>query len=257
MYPAMIKFLNTIIVLLSLGSVATAGDIELRVGIARESSLPLATLDQGVLSGLAIDLARLLTEQLDMGLQLSLLPERDLVSALKGGRIDVMLSTMPQHELRALHLLASEPLLETGQLALVRPQDLERFTRPIDVLSTRGKVGYERGTTAARVVHQRMPLAQRIPFPSAAQALLALEQAEIDLLVLDAMLAWNQLANPDAPPLAALLHPLLTEHLVWTVREQDVHLLARINAALTQWQSDTTLAHVISRWIPMRIEPAR
>ncbi|WPL19153.1 ABC transporter glutamine-binding protein GlnH precursor [Thiorhodovibrio winogradskyi] len=245
--------------MLSLGGTpAMAGsDLELHVGIARESSLPLATVSQGVLSGLAVDLSSLLGEQLGMELRLSQLPERELIAALKGGRIDLMLSTLPNEELRALRLLASTPLLRTGQLALVRQQDLARYTRKIDILSTHGKVGFQRGTTAARAVHELMPQAERIPFPEAWQALIALKAGQLDLLVLDGLRAWNLLADPEESELTALLDPLLSEHLVWAVREKDVHLLARINRAIAQWQTDGALERLISRWIPMRIEGIR
>jgi polar amino acid transport system substrate-binding protein len=242
---------------LSVTPAVAGNDLELHVGIARESSLPLATANNGVLIGLAVDLSRLLTEQLGMELRLSELPERDLIPALKGGRIDVMLSTLPEPELRALRLLPSQPLLQTGQLALIQEKDMDRYPRQVDVLSTSGKVGYERGTTAARVVHQRIPQAERIPFPDAWQALSALKRGEIDLLVLDALRAWNLLADPAESKLTALLDPLLSERLVWAVREKDVHLLARINTAIAQWQSDGTLARQIGRWIPLRIEATR
>lgn len=237
-------------------SPALGADLDFHVGIARESTLPLASLNNGVLSGLAIDLTRLLTEQLSMELKLSLLPQRDLLNALKGGRIDAILSSEEEEaELRALRLLPSTPLLQTGQLALVRQEDLNRYPRKIDVLSTQGKVGYERGTMAARVVHQQMPKAERVPFPDASQALHALKQGQTDLLVLDAMRAWNLLADPQEDQLAALLDPLVRQNLTWVVRETDIHLLARINSSIAQWRQAGTLAHVISRWIPMRILP--
>lgn len=240
-----------------LATSATAGpDLELHIGVDREASLPMATTNQGVLIGLAVDLSRLLAEQLGMELRLSQLPERDLIPALKGGRIDLMLSTLPEPELRALRLLPSEPLLQTGQLALIQERNMGRYARQVDVLSTQGKVGYERGTTAARVVHQRMPQAERVPFPDAWHAVKALKRGEIDLLVLDAPRAWNLLGDPAESKLAALLDPLLSEQLVWAVREKDVHLLARVNSAIAQWQTDGTLARLIARWIPLRIEAA-
>lgn len=236
----------------------TEARLGLHVGIARESVLPLASVsDDGVLRGLAIDLARLLSDELGMELRLKLLPQRDLIDALNGGGIDVVLSTLPAAELRAQRLLPSLPLLETGQLALIREPDLDRYSRKIDVLTSQGPVGFEQGTTAARVVHERMPLAQRVPFWDAWQALLALRAGEIDILVLDALLAWNLLADPGAVPLVTLLEPLSRENLVWVVREKDVHLHARINSAIKQWATDTSLARLISRWIPLRIESNR
>lgn len=232
---------------------------ELRVGIAREAELPMAGLQNGVLSGLAIDLSRQLAEQLGMELTLSRLPQRDLIAALKGGRIDLVLTTQPEpgDELRALRLLTSTPLMHTGQLALVRREDIEEFSRPLDVLLMTGRAGFERGTTAAQVVHQRMPSAQRMPFGTARDALRALQTGEIDLLVLDAPRAWNVLANPQDAALVALLDPLLDEHLVWAVRDSDLHVLARINAILARWREDATLVRLIRRWIPVRVQARR
>jgi ABC-type amino acid transport substrate-binding protein len=238
----------------AIGPVAGASP-ELRVGIAREAELPLAGTEHGVLSGLAIDLARRLTEQLDMELRLSLIPRRDLIAALKGGRIDLILTTLPEAELRALRLLPSAPLLHTGQLALVLQDNIERFPRLIDVLLTDGRVGFERGTAAARAVHQRLPKARRRPFATAREALQALHRSEIDVLVLDAPRAWNRLADSRETALIALLDPLCEETMVWAARESDRSLIVRINAAIAHWRQDATLTRLISRWIPMRIQP--
>lgn len=252
--PAWLIF---VLCLTAMSATPASDNLELHVGIARESSLPLATVKQGVLSGLAIDLASQLSEQLGTELRLHQLPERDLVAALKGGRIDLLLSTRPSTELQALRLLPSQPLLQTGQLALIRQASMGRYTRQVDVLSTRGKVGFERGTTAARAVHQLMPHAERIPFAHAWQALVALKREQIDLMVLDALVAWNLLADPEESELTALLEPLIDQQLVWAVRETDVHLLARIDTTIGQWRADGTLERLIGRWIPLRIESTR
>lgn len=239
---------------LGTGTPASARDLELRVGIARDATLPLSAVDQGVLSGLAIDLARLLTEELGVQLALSLLPERDLVAALRGGRIDLILTSMPAEELQTLRLLPSLPLLQTGQLAIIGQDNLDRFPRPIDVFLTDAQVGYTRGTMAARIVHQRMPKARRVPFPAPLEAIRALNRGDIDVLVLDALQAWNLLGDPSETGLTALLEPLTSDTLVWAVRESEVHLLARINNAIGKWRDTGALARLIGRWIPVRIE---
>jgi len=107
----------------------------LRLGVSA-SGAPLAFFDQGVLRGLIVDLARALAETLDRELQVQEMPEARLVDALRGGRLDLILSTLPETDLAALGLAASTPLFETGQMALIRTADIGRFGRPVDLIIT-------------------------------------------------------------------------------------------------------------------------
>lgn len=228
----------------------------LRVGVSLAPGSGVVS-EAGIVRGLEIDLAQALSSALGMELVLSVLPERDRHAALKGGRIDTLLSTRPLAELHALRLAASQPVLETGQMALLRREQAATFTRPLDVLTTHARVGFVRDADAARVVHQHFPHAQRVPFTVLKDAIDALRQAQIELLIVDAPTAWQITADPNEQQLIGVMELLTIEQCVWVVRETDEALLTSIDAVIKQWSTDGTLRRIIARWLPAQVQVGR
>jgi len=225
----------------------------LRLGVSA-SGPPVAFFDQGVLRGLTIDLARALAEALERDLQVQEMPEARLVEALRGGRIDLMLSTLSQTDLDALGLAASTALFETGQMALIRAADLGRFQRPLDIITTNARVGYQQGTAGARFVQSGMPAAERVPFADVADGISALRTGEVDLFVHAAPTIWAVATDPSEEQLLGVFQPLTDERAAWIVRSEDQLLLTGINLVLHQWRDTGRLNRLVLRWIPVRIE---
>jgi polar amino acid transport system substrate-binding protein len=227
--------------------------MSLRIGIAPDTA-PLAFAEDGVVRGIEVDLALALARDLGVEPQLLRLPARRLVTALRGGRIDLIFTTLPTAELNALGLSVSPPLLRTGQMALVRREDLPSYSRHIDLLITDRRVGYERGSLGARFVQQRMPKADRVPLLDAATGITALREGEIDLFVGDAPTVWSIASNPDETGLAGLFRPLTDGRLAWAVRDEDNALIRDIRRTVDRWRRDGTLRRVIDRWLPIQIQ---
>ncbi len=228
----------------------------LRFGVSAAGP-PLAFFHQGVLRGLAIDLARALAEALDRELQVREMPEARLLEALRGGRIDLMLSTLPPAELQALGLAASAPLFPTGQMALIRAADVTRFSRPVDVMMTRARVAYEQGTSGARFAQHGMPRAERVPVADVADGIAALRRGEVDVFVHAAPTIWAVAAHRSEEELIGIFQPLTDERAAWAFRAEDQPLRFGIDRALHQWRDSGRLTHMVNRWIRTRVEIVR
>jgi ABC-type amino acid transport substrate-binding protein len=227
--------------------------MSLRIGIAPDTA-PLAFVEDGVVRGMEVDLALALARELDVEPQLLRLPARRLVTALRGGRIDLIFTTLPTDELDALGLSVGPPLLRTGQMALLRHEDLPRYSRQFDLLSTDQRVGYERGSLGARFVQHRMPKAERVPLTDAATGINALRDGDIDLFVGDAPTIWSVASDPDETALAGLFRPLTDGRLAWAMRDEDSALIRDIRRTVNRWRSDGTLQTVVNRWLPIQIQ---
>ena len=227
----------------------------LRIGVAAGAA-PMAFFDRGVLRGLAIDLARDLASDLDRELQLQEMPEARLVDALRGGRIDLVLATLPDTELQALGLAASTPVLETGQMALIRSADFGDFRRLLDLMTTSRRVGYEWGTAGARFAQSSLPNAERVPFPDAAAAVEALRAGDIDVLIHEATTVWGVATNADEQALMGIFQPLTEERLAWITRAEDELLRREIDRALALRRESGELDRLINRWIRVQVEVA-
>jgi ABC-type amino acid transport substrate-binding protein len=241
-----------VLLLLFGDALAAATSPKLVVAISIERP-PLAFKHAGVVKGLQVDLARALAAALEFELSLYALPEPRVIDALRGGRIDVALSALPSTELSALGLATSEPVLNTGQMAIIRTADLNRFPRLIDLELTREKVGYQRGSLGARLVQARMPRAERVPFANATEGLAALREGEITVFIHEATTAWALAADPEETDLMALFQPLSAERQRFVTRAEDVKLLRDLNRVLDAWRGSGELERLIRRWIPIQI----
>jgi len=231
---------------------ASAAEPALRFGVAPDVP-PLAFRDRGVVRGLEIDLAQALCAELGREMRLLALAPPRLAEALRGGRIDVMLTTMPAAELRVLGLAASEPLLRFGQMALVRGDDLRHYARVVDLITTERRVGYEHGTAGARFVQQNLTQAQRVPLADAATGITALRHGRIDVFIHAATTVWTVATAPQETALAGLFRPLTQERLAWVVRHEDQPLHAAIDRVVEDWRDSGRLDRLINRWLPVLI----
>ncbi|NEX15580.1 MAG: hypothetical protein C1943_02805 [Halochromatium sp.] len=216
-------------------------------------SPPLAFKREGVVQGLEVDLARALAAALKLQLNLYALPEPKLIDALRGGRIDLLLSGLPSAELAALGLSSSKPVLDSGQMAIIRTDDLGRFPRLIDLKLTAERVGYQRGSPGARLVQAQLPRAERVPFADANAGLIALRAGEIAIFIHAATTAWALAANPHETELTPLFQALSIEHWRFVMRTEDTQLRRDLDRVLKSWRASGRLERIIQRWIPLQI----
>lgn len=241
-------------ILLALGHDLTAATPPPTLAFAISLDIPpLAFKRGGVVKGLEVDLARALATALELELSLRALAERRLIDALRGGRIDVVLSALPAEELDALGLATSGRVLNSGQIAIIRTEDLTRFPRLIDLKLTRERVGYERASLGARLVQARLPRAERVPFADAKTGLAALRAREIAIFIHDATTAWGLAADPEETELTGLFQPLAVEPLRFVIRAEESQLRREIDQALEAWRRSGELERIIRRWIPIQI----
>jgi polar amino acid transport system substrate-binding protein len=214
----------------------------------------MAFFERGVLRGLEVDLARALADSLGRELQLKEMPEPRLIDGVRGGRVDLILSALPDGDLEALGLRAVSALLETGQMALIRIDEASRYSRPIDLMTTSARVAYQWGTSGARFVQAHFPNAERIPYPDAQSAVAALRAGDVDVVVHDATTAWAIAADAREDDVMGVFSPLAVEHLAWVAREEDALLRRSVDAVLSDWRSSGRLQEIINRWIRIRVQ---
>ena len=247
-----------LVILLCIGTVVSADDdrASLRFGVSAGGA-PMAFFDHGVLRGLEVDLARALADAMNAQLRLQEMPQPRLIDALRGGRIDLVLSTLPETDLRALGLVASATLLSTGQMALIRAEDIATFGRLLDIITTRARVGYQRGSAGARFVQANLPNAERVPVADATWGIAALRAGDIDLFVHDATTVWAIAADPDETELLGIFRPLTEERLAWVMRAEDEVLQRNVNNIIRSWHESGSLNGLINRWVRTQVEVER
>lgn len=221
---------------------------KLRVGLSPDLP-PLVFLENNQLTGLEVDLARELAHALGRPVEVSTMPWKGLLKALQTDQIDVIMGGITITPARSLQVAFTEPILESGLMALIRASDRETLGTAAALASYGGQIGVIAGTTSDAFVQRAYPRARRIAVDTAPDAALILQRRGIDAFVYDLpTIIWMHSRNEAAT--ALIKEPLQREQLGWAVRRDDEQLKNAINDVLAGWKKDGTLQKAIDRWLP-------
>jgi len=220
----------------------------LRVGITPDYP-PLIFQIDGKVTGVESDLAQRVARSLGRPLTFVPMKWEDLIPALLGGRVDILMSGMTITPLREMHVAFTDPYFRGGLLACMRADDEPLYPSAERIRGTRGNVGVIPGTSADAYVSRHFPNARRMAIAQVEHAALELKTRKIDLFVADGpAVVW--LVSRHEADLAGFWEPLARENLAWGVRRGDTELLTAVNALLAQWKKDGTLRAVLLHWLP-------
>jgi len=189
-------------------------------------------------SGLDVDLARALAEQLGVEAHFVTTTYDGLYDALIVGRADVIISALYPDPTRTRDFVFSTPYFNAGEM-LVAPSDAG-IAGPADLAGRRVAVVFGAdGHMAALEWEATLAIYQ-----SAAEALAALAAGEVEAAVVDGVTAR---AAAKSAPLFTLL--VTDEPYVIAARREDAALIDRFDAILDTLRGDGTLEALLDRWI--------
>jgi len=220
----------------------------LRVGITPNLP-PLAFKQNGKIVGIEADFAQQLGKELGREVKFIELDWEKQIPALLDGKTDIVMSGMTVTKTRQFRVNFCRPYLRSGQMALVRREDLNTYALGFP-MSPSGVIGVEKATTGDFFVQQEFPTCKRKTFGSGDLAAKALKKKQIGLFISDATTIWWLASENEADGLAAVPIQLTDELLAWAVNKSDPELLSAANKALGKWQQDGTANQLIKRWLP-------
>jgi len=226
----------------------------LRVGTAPQYP-PLAFTQHGHVTGLEVDCARSVADELGRRVEVVELAWEALIPALESGQIDVIMSGMSITAARARRVWFVSPYLHTGQMAIFRKAEADRlqFSAPALLALTQRRVGFVAGTTGAAYVHGHLPQAQYVPLGSVDEGLQALRVGDIDVFVHDAVTAWRVGDHEADEMLTSSFTPLTEESLAWAVRPTDAALHRDLEAVLERWRRSGRLQALLQKWLTFHV----
>jgi polar amino acid transport system substrate-binding protein len=196
-----------------------------------------------------VDMAGALGRALDRRVVFVEEPWENLIDALCGDRIDIIMSGMSITPARRYRIAFTNPYLKVGQMALVRGG--EKYTYVLNLASqAQNGVGVKAGTTADFLVRQEFPNLKRKYYETGDEAAAALAKKKIDLFISDAPIIWYLAGLHEQEGLTVLPLVLSQEELGWGVRRTDTQLLDSANAFLRQAQESGELNRTFSKWMP-------
>lgn len=255
----------------------------LRVGTSAGYA-PLTFKKDGTLTGMEIDLANAVGQQLNVPVQFVELAFEGLIPALTQGKIDVIMSGMSVTDERSRQVLFTNPYLQVGQMGLIRVDDLAEWSQP-NTLYDKDKVislghndttgervadpaewirprtlddkviGVKQDTTGDRFVSTEFRHGNVKRFDSIEAGVEALRAKNIDIFIHDAPTIWRLSAQYDAwdSGIMGLFRPLTDEELAWGVRPGNTQLADALNKALDALKQDGSLETIKTHWVPVQV----
>lgn len=227
----------------------------LRIGTSG-SYAPLSFKQDGKLTGMEIALAEAVSSKLKIKTRFIEIPLDELIPALNGGKIDVIMSGLSITEERSRKVLFTDPYMEIGQMGIIRIDDLVEWSQPRTLLTKGKKIGVKKGTTGEQFADGDLPNANVVRFDSIDAGTDAVSNKQIDIFIHDAPTIWRLTANfaTGKEGLMGLYRPLTDEFLAWAVRREDGSLANALNQALESIKADGTLNTIKGKWIPVQVK---
>jgi polar amino acid transport system substrate-binding protein len=204
-------------------------------------------------TGLEYDLAIAFAAYLNRPLQVVEVKWQDQIPALLEGRTDIIMSGMTITPKRALMIDFADPYLQSGQVALVRAGDRERYARGYsDIAGRYQTIGYIKGTFGQEFVEREFPNSGTMAFSTSQSATDALNRGIIAVLVHDGPIVCMLAASNEAKGLVPIFPPLSREYLAWGIRKDDPELRLAANQFISELRREGRLESIVRQWIPYK-----
>jgi len=198
--------------------------------------------------GLEPELAMELGYDLGRPVQFVVLPWDDLLNAVARGDVDIAMNGITVTREREDRFAFGKPYTRAKLAAMVRREDLTRFSKRAVACSNPIDTGVVGGTTGESRLRSRCPAMIPRLYPTVRDAVRELGQYRIDGVVHDApVLAWYAAQSSD---FAIIPIPDSEEPLAWVFSLDNSYLRARADESLDRMRSGGTLERLLTRWIP-------
>jgi ABC-type amino acid transport substrate-binding protein len=221
----------------------------LRIGITPDYP-PLIFKAGEEIRGAEADFGNLLAKGLQRTPQFVEFPWEELIPALIGGKIDIIMSGMSITDARKVRVDFTEPYMKGGLMTLMRAEDAPWFPSLESIKQSFTSVGVVRGTTGETFVRKHFTDTKSIiSLTKASDSVYLIKNRRIDLFVHDGpAIAW--LVSENEADLKGFWEPLNEEYMGWAVNRGDKGLLVLVNSMIRKWKNDGTLREVLKHWLP-------
>jgi len=216
------------------GGASGAGE-PLRVGM--ELTYPPFEMQDkaGNPDGVGAKLAEALAKDLGRPLKIVPMDFSGLIPALKGGNIDVIISSMTETDERRQSIDFSIPYAFTGLALLVRKdsdiQSIEDLKKPGRTISAKAT------TTGETWAMQHLPQAKRVSFEDQTACVLEVVQGRADAFIYD-QLSIYQYARENEKTTRGLLKPFVEESWAVGLAKGNDKLKEQVNAFITKFRAE-------------------
>ncbi len=201
----------------------------------------------GQIVGFEIDLAEGLAKRLNCRIELREIPFRDLLTSLRDGLVNLVISGMPIRQDREVLVDFTEPYYDATQVAVISATDKRCVESPEDLTGWRMAVQF--GTTGefeALALKGTDLDPKLLRMEQVADMFAALESGDAEVVLVDRQLAERYIA--DNPAFRMVRMTFWEEKYAVAVQKGQAELLERVNTALIRWLTSPAYEEALRCW---------
>ncbi len=221
---------------------------ELVVGTAASMPPFNMTTKEGQIIGMEIDLANLIAGAMNVKLTLKVVPFNNLLAALEGGQVDMILSSMTITPGRNLKVAFVGPYFVSGKSILTKQANAESMNEVSKINNPDKALAALKGSTSQVFAEKVFPKAKLSLVENYEQAVAMLREDKVQAMVADMPICQvTAYRYPDAG-LATLKNPLSYEPLGIAIPANDFLLINWLQNFINTMQKDGSLGTIVDRW---------
>ncbi|MCB2227142.1 MAG: transporter substrate-binding domain-containing protein [Desulfarculaceae bacterium] len=202
----------------------------------------------GKAMGLDVDVATIMAKALEVKLQIKMMPFPKLMSALKKGEVDLVISGMTMLPKRNLEVCFAGPYFITGQGCLMKGDLMMKVRGLMDLNQPMYTTAVSAGTTGEMTAKQLLPKGKILVVKDNDAALQALITGKAQALMADFPFCVLASFRHRKDNLAALEKPFTYEPLGVAVAANDPQMLNLVNNYLGTLNASGGLDQLKKRW---------
>ena len=210
--------------------------------------LNMTTKDKQVV-GIEIDLAKLMADAMDVELRIKTMAFADLLGALEGGKVDMVLSGMTMTPQRNLKVAFAGPYMVSGKCFLSKLNDIATAKEPSQIKKSDLKIAALKGSTSQYFVEQFLPQAKLVTTVDYDKGVDLVLKGKVDAMVADSPLcAVSHLRYPGAG-LSSVYTRLTYEPIGIALPASDPLLLNWVQNFMETLEATDRLKEIQKRWL--------
>lgn len=221
---------------------------ELRIGTTGNQPPFSMKSKTGELIGYEIDLAKALAKTMGVKLTLVELPFSELISAVKSGKVDAVMSGMTMTPERNLNVLFAGPYTISGKTILTKGRLAEEISAATDANMKKYKIVSLKGSTSSEFVKELMPKHELIAVDNYNAGVAMLLDGKADALVADKPICVITLMKNQGKDLVISDKPLSIEPIGMALPSDDPQFLNLVQNYIATLQLSGTLQLLEKTW---------
>jgi PAS domain S-box-containing protein len=213
--------------------------------LGNKNLAPVVYLDDGIPSGVAVDIVRALAEHLSQPVEIKAMDWSEAQMLVARGEADALIQINPTEERKKIYDF-SDTLLES-QFCIFTAANRDGISGPSSLRGLR--VGVESGGLP-RLVLEKDPLIQLTVIANFLEGFKSLNEAALDAVVVDYLVGSYVLAENKIRNIKVTGAPIVSSSSSIAVRKGNTTLLSEINHGLQLMKAEGTYRKILDTWKP-------